>query len=527
MLQALRVQNFGAVDDALLEPDEGLTVLTGETGAGKTLLVEALHLVLGGRDRSLPVRDPDTQSRVEALFALDGGDEVVLARELAPRGRLRATVDGATVAAQILAERAEGLCQLQGQHEHLVLRHPDAARALLDRSGGIDDAEVRSLRAERARLLATRDALGGTSEDRRRRAELLSHECAEIDEVSPSGPAEVDELLEEVGVVAGILEASASVTRALGALDGEGEAPSAAQLLAGALAELPHQLDADRAELTGLLEGTRALAGRLRRDLEAVEGDPDRLDALNDRLARLQALVRRHGRTLEDVLDARRALGAELEALEEAAAASATLAADLTELESRLSAEEARLSDERRAAAERLGDRVRERLAPLALPHARFEVVASGPAGERVTFLFSGSAAFEPAPLAEAASGGELSRVMLALTLASGAGASTMVFDEVDAGIGGATARALAACLAEVARHRQVIVVTHLATVAAVAVRHLVVAKPPDPAAPATLRHVEGPERVAEIARMLSGDVTDPAALAHAEALLAGDHAAP
>ena len=188
MLQSLRVRNLGAVDDLVLDLDGGLTVLTGETGAGKTLLVEALHLVLGGRDRSLPVRDPAAAARVEALFDTEGGDEVVLARELAPNGRLRATVDGQMVAATQLRELAAGLCQLQGQHEHLVLRAPDAARALLDRSAGIDDAEVRALRADRRALLAQRDALGGSAEERRRRLELASHEAAEIDSVAPSGP---------------------------------------------------------------------------------------------------------------------------------------------------------------------------------------------------------------------------------------------------------------------------------------------------------------------------------------------------
>jgi len=525
MLQALRVQNFGAVDEVLVEPDEALTVLTGETGAGKTLLVEALHLVLGGRDRSLPVRDTDRPSRVEALFASDDGSEVVLGRELAPRGRLRATVDGATVAAQLLAERAEGLCQLQGQHEHLVLRQPDAARALLDRAGGIDDGEVRSLRARRADLLAQRGSLGGSAEERVRRIELASHEAAEIDAVSPSSPDEIDLLLDEVGQVAGILDAREAVARVVAALDADADSTSAASLLADALAELPSRLEATRSELAGLLDQTRSLAGALRRDLEQVEGDPDRLDALNDRLARLQGLVRRHGRTLEDVLARRAVLGAELDALRGAAEAAERLDADLIAVEASLAKAEADLAAARATAATALAAAVRAHLGPLALPHARFEVVVAGPAGERVGFLFAGTAAFEPAPLAEAASGGELSRVMLALTLASDAGAATMVFDEVDAGIGGATARALASCLSEAARHRQVIVVTHLATVAAVAARHLVVTRGDGPEAPASLREVVGADRVAEIARMLAGDPRDPTALAHAEALLAGDHA--
>ena len=226
------------------------------------------------------------------------------------------------------------------------------------------------------------------------------------------------------------------------------------------------------------------------------------------------------------MLERRSALEADLADLRDHDARAATIDGSLRDVDARLSLCEAALDADRRAAAARLGDAVRGQLTPLALPHARFDVAVAGPAGEKVRFLFSGTAAFEPAPLADAASGGELSRVLLALTLASDAGAPTMVFDEVDAGVGGATARALAACLAEVATHRQVVVVTHLATVAAVADHHFVVERSATPGGAASIRGLTGQDRVAEIARMLAGDPADPVALTHAEALLAGDHAA-
>src|ERR1039458_9163102 len=249
MLETLRVRNFGAVDDVAIDLDEGLTVLTGETGAGKTLLIEALHLVLGGKDRALPVRDASSPSRVEAVFADDDGSEVVLARELTPNGRLRASIDGATASAQLLAGRGEPLCQLHGQHEHQVLRAAGAARVLLDRSGAIDDAGVRALRADRRALLAQRELLGGTHEERARRLDLVAHECAEIDVVSPSGPDEVEQRLEELAVVAGILESKEALTLAASALDADGERVTAATCLSDALGHLPRSMDELKDEL--------------------------------------------------------------------------------------------------------------------------------------------------------------------------------------------------------------------------------------------------------------------------------------
>jgi len=525
MLETLRVRNFGAVDDVVIELDGGLTVLTGETGAGKTLLIEALHLVLGGKDRSLPSRDAAAPSIVEAVFA-DGDGEVVLARERTAQGRLRASIDGATASAQLLAARGEPLCQLHGQHEHLVLRTPDAARALLDRSGSIDDAHVRSLRAERRTLLAQRELLGGTAAERRRRIDLVAHEVAEIDAAAPVGPDEVDRLLVEVASLASTIDAKEALARAAEAIESDADEASAAGLMSAALAELPREVGEVRDELAELVERARGLAARLRRDLEALQDDPDRLDHLNDRIARLQGLVRKHGLTLGDVLARRDELAVELEGLRADDERSVALDGQLAAVEAALEEAESEVNARRHVAAASLSDGVRARLGPLALAHARFEVLVEGPAGERVSFRFAGSEAFEPAPLAEAASGGELSRVMLALTLASNAGAETMVFDEVDAGVGGVTARSLAACLAEVATSRQVVVVTHLATVAAAAAHHIVVTKPEAPGDPATVQAVSGAARVAEVARMLAGDPTDPVAITHAEALLAGDPAA-
>ncbi len=521
MLAALRVCNVGGFEDAALELREGMTALTGETGAGKTLLVEALHLVLGGTERTLPVRDPSRPALAEATF-VDAGEEVVLARERTTGGRLRALLDGTTTAAKVLAERGESLCELHGQHEHQVLRRPGAARTILDLSAGLDDSVVRKLRRERRALLEVRQRLGGSASDRARRMELLDHERGEIDAASPTGPGELDELVAQAAALGELVDAGERVQRALLALDREGEGPSATERVSTALAELPATFPA-REELLGLLRQLTSVAAGLRSGLDALGEDPGRLDAIQERISMLQSLVRKHGRTLGDVLERREALDTEWAALEDDERRAGVVDQELAELDATLLEAERELLEARRDAATRLAGAVVDRFGDLALPRARFEVLVGGDAGEDVAFLFSGNPALEPSALSDAASGGELSRVMLALTLATRSGSGCMVFDEVDAGIGGATARSLAACLREVATNRQVLVVTHLASVAAAADHHLVVRV--DARGDAVVHAVTGEDRVRELARMLDGDPEHPDAVAHARSLLGRDHA--
>jgi DNA repair protein RecN (Recombination protein N) len=517
MLSTLRVRNVGSFLDVTVEFDEGLTVLTGETGAGKTLLVEALHLVLGGTDRALPVRDPTASSLVEATF-LDGTDEVVAARERSASGRLRAMLDGVTTSAKALSERTAAMCELHGQHEHQVLRRPGAARVILDRSAGIDDSDVRRLRREYREVLAVRERLGGSAPERTRHLELLSHERDEIDAAAPTSPTELEELVEEAVELTALVDARDAITRAIEALDTDGDAASAAALLGGALAELPKELAA-RSELAELLDRTRLLAATLRRELDHVGDEPGRLDDLNGRISTLQGLVRKHGHTLDNVLVRRKALEAELAQLTADEARAGVVEAELGVVASSLASAETDLASKRLDAGVRLSAEVRSRLGDLALGHAQFDVSVEGTAGDEVGFLFAGSAGFDAAPLADAASGGELSRVMLALTLATRATAACTIFDEVDAGVGGATALALATCLRELSEHSQVVVVTHLASVAAVADHQLVVTAAPDGEG-SLINEVVGEERVRELARMLAGDPDHPDAVAHARALL-------
>ena len=384
MLETLRVRNYGAVDEAVIEFEPGLTVLTGETGAGKTLLVEALHLVLGGADRGLPVRHPELPSLAEAVFA-DGDVEVVLARERSSQGRLRAMLDGTTGSAQALSTIAAELCELHGQHEHQVLRRPGAARLLLDRTGGIDDAAVQGLRAQRRELLALRERLGGETEERARRLEIAIHDRDEIDAVAPAGPDEIEELQSDATILADLVEARDALLAAAGALDADGDEPSATQLVSSALSVLPRTLESARASLTGLLEQVREIRGELLASLQRIDDDPERLSLLDQRIARLRDLVRKHGDSLLDVLERRAALDAEIERLEADEATAVELEGRLSVLELTLHAEQAALLDARLGAATTLASSVQDRLGSLALAHARFEVRVEGSAGERST----------------------------------------------------------------------------------------------------------------------------------------------
>jgi DNA repair protein RecN (Recombination protein N) len=295
--------------------------------------------------------------------------------------------------------------------------------------------------------------------------------------------------------------------------------------VASAHAALPRTLEAARGSLTELLEQVREVRGELLAGLQRIEDDPERLALLDERIGRLRDLVRKHGDSLGHVLARRASLDDEVARLRADETTAAELEARLSALATTLEVEERALLEARARTGEQLTSSIQDRLGSLALAHARFEVRVEGPAGEQVQFLFAGSGAFEPAPLADVASGGELSRVMLALTLASPTRAACLVFDEVDAGVGGATARTLAGCLAELATDHQVIVVTHLASVAAAAAHQVVVARSDVSGGPAMILRLDGDARIEEIARMLAGDPTDPVAIAHASGLLAGDSA--
>lgn len=529
MLRTLELRDFAIAEGLDVHFGPGLNVLTGETGAGKSLLVDALALLLGARADTGLIRNGAEQALVQATWS----DELSVSRRLVLEGRNVARIDGEIVSLAELGESLAARLGIFGQQAFRTLLDAAEQRALVDRhlsDGGRAAArEVAALVDELEALRARRAALHQNREERERRRELLEYQIADIDAAAlqPDEEKSLDARLQTLKHQERIRE---GVARALAALSAD--EPSASEALAEGYRALQQsgrydaELERLAVELGEILSATQAIAAALEGALERIEGEPGELDRLQGRRAELDALERKYGVGTAAILARRAAMAAELEAERDEANDEGALLEREGALEVSLAEAAARLSAARRAVAADLGPRVATALQELALPYARFEVqlepraAATRHGAERVRFLFSANAGEGLAPLTEVASGGELSRVMLALHVAAGSSTPTLVFDEVDAGLGGRTGRAVGAMLAELARERQVLVVTHLAQVAAFADRHLRVDKVESGGRTRTsIEPLEGEQRTLEIARMLAGDGS-AAALAHARALL-------
>ncbi|MBI5106073.1 MAG: DNA repair protein RecN, partial [Solirubrobacterales bacterium] len=515
---------------------------TGETGAGKTVLAHALDLLLGGKARAGIVRPGAAEAWVEGVFDLPpelaellgervapDAEELVLARRVSAEGRTRAYLNGRTASVADLRDAADALISFYGQHEHRKLTLASSQLDLLDLSCGPEQAERRAACAAAwARVRDVRASLDGLRERagaRDRELDLVQFELAEIEEAAPA-EAEHDELLARRERLRHVEALRAAALGAAEAAAGEDGGLTTVLAAAGAaldgVAGVDGELDALTARWQAVAIEVDDLAAGLRRYGEDLDASPGELDAVEERLGVLDRLARKHGGTIAAVLAhaeecrARRdeLLGAEV-ALEEAAAA-------LAEAEAAHAKLAAALRKVRRSAAGRLAEAVRTRLAELAMEAATFEVVLDerepGPAGiDAVEFLMAPNPGVPASPLRETASGGELSRVMLALTSAVAEGAVTeptcapiLVFDEVDAGIGGHTARAVGEQLRALGEGRQVLCITHLPQVASLARRHFSIEKDTtvEPAR-TTVRTLSEQEVVGELVRMLGAEADD------------------
>ena len=549
MLCELRVENLLLIERAELRLGEGLNVLTGETGAGKTVLAHALDLLLGGKPRSGIVRPGASEAYVEGIFTLpeelrdelaerlpSDAEEIVLARRVSAEGRTRAYLGGRSATAADLRDVGGRLVSFYGQHEHRKLTLAAAQLEILDGFCGPDQAERRTRLAVaygRGRALEGElEALRARAGARDRELDLLEWELGEIEAAAPS--------VEEDAALAGERERlrhleglRGAAGRAVEALVGD-EGIGASATLAGASSALESMggvdptLDALAARVGALSVEADDVAGELRRYGEDIEGSPGRLEEVEERLAQLDRLKRKHGGTIAAVLahaeQCRRArdelAGAE-EALEAVTARLELVQGELAELA-------ADLREARSRAADDLAASMRGRLGELAMEGATFEVAlepreAVGPTGgDEVEFLIAPNPGVPAGPLRETASGGELSRVMLALmSVAAHAGPESLVFDEVDAGIGGKTARAVGEQLRALARGRQVVCITHLPQIASLADRHFTIVKDTSAlTARTTVAELGRSEVVGEIVRMLGADGEDRAARRHAQELL-------
>jgi DNA repair protein RecN (Recombination protein N) len=533
MLTDLRVRDLGVIEDLALTFGPGMTALTGETGAGKTLVVEALQLLLGGRANPGMVRAGATEALVEARFVvgaegrLDGdgdGQEVILSRTVPAEGRSKAWVDGRMAPVGALGEAASEIVEIHGQHEHRALVTPGAQRNVLDAFAGTDLSVVRALQTELRALEGSLAALGGDEQQRAREADVLRYQVQEIQAARLEDPDEEAGLRREEDRLA---DAGAYREAALGAaelLDPAGGEGGAAESLGAAVAALSGReaFEDYRARVAAAGVELADVAHALRDEAEAWEDDPGRLAEVQERRRLLAELRRKYGEDLAAVMAYSDEAAARLAVLEDAEGEAVRLTARQQELSKELAEAEAAVRVVRAAAAGELGHRVEEHLGALAMPGARLEVRLSPEGAGEPVELWLGANIGEPLqPLARAASGGELARAMLAIRLVGLGGPQTMVFDEVDAGVGGAAALALGEALHAAASDRQVLVVTHLAQVASRADAQISVVKRESRGRTVTVAStVSGEERVTELSRMLSGHPSSNAARAHARELL-------
>ncbi len=528
MLVELSIENLGIIESSRLTFNEGFTVFTGETGAGKTMLVEAINLVCGRRAETSVIRDGADEANVEARFVEMNSDgqeeEIILSRTIHREGRSRAYINGRMATVTALSEMGERLVDIHGQHGHQRLLTAVAQREALDQFGNIDVSPLAVAREAVTQIDAMLAALGGDEKSRAREIDLLSFQCEEIESAAITGPNEDQELSQEEDVLSDVVRLQESLQRATGLLSDDGGAVEAigqaVRSVSGipSLAELHARLDSLLAEAGDVAHAVRAAA-------ENVEENPQRLEEIRVRRQLLRDLMRKYGDTLTDV----QAFGADtrlrLDELTGYAERVAHLESEKSQALKKLRVAQLQVGNARRGVAGDLAQHVEQRLRTLALPHAEVRVsvgdAESDPSGESVVFLLAANPGSAPQPLTKVASGGELARVMLALRLVLTSEPATMVFDEVDAGIGGAAAVAVAASLRELGRQHQVFAVTHLAQVGASAHHQISVSKKVKSGKTfGSAEAISPTERVSEIARMLSGGVADESALAHAEDLL-------
>ncbi|HZA43687.1 MAG TPA: DNA repair protein RecN [Rubrobacter sp.] len=553
VLTEISVENVALIEEATLELSPGLNAITGETGAGKTLLATALQMLLGGRARSDTVRAGASKATVEGTFVLpqetgpalltdalgdlaeevEGEDGLVLRRTLTEEGRSRCYVGGVSVPVRALASLGERLVSYHSQREQTRLTEPAEQLAILD--DFLDESAATAKREHAALWHAVeRDRrelqeILASSEARLREVDFLRFQVSELESAGYDAE-EISELKRErerLRNVTDILQAAAAATVALSAEDGVG----AIDAVARATSELETASRHDEGLITllqrlgGLSAELEDLLYELRSYVDELEADPGRLETVEDRLAAMRTLERKYG-NVEGYLEESRTRLSRLENLDEE---TAQLDGRLAEGKRRLAELAASISAGRRKAAEMLSEKVQENLGDLNLGKTTFRAelvpVEPGPSGaERVEFAIRPNPGEPELPVRRYASGGELSRIMLAIRLAQERvePGATYVFDEVDAGIGGETATAVGAKLRVLGERNQVLTITHLPQIASEAASHVVVAKEESDGRTITrITRVEGEARLKEMARMLSGRV-DQASLAHASELLVG-----
>ena len=523
MLRYLRVRNLGVLAEAVIEPSAGLTVITGETGAGKTLLLGGLRLLRGEKANPALVGPSSDRAEAEGLFDDDG--EIGASRVVPGSGKSRAHLEGAVVSAGALAERIGDLVEVVGQHDQIRLTRSSEVLRLVDAAMGPGStAKARYAEAWGAltSALERQGGLGGDEAALRRELDLARFQAGEIEgaELSEGEDRELEAQAASLRNVEATREHLAAALRALDrVVEDAGEAIAASRKAV--------ELDPSAASLAAGAENALAHVSELRSDVrsaaEGLEPDPRRLEEVESKLTAIGELKRKYGRSVSDVLSFGREAGARSEELAGRLEAGAAAEAESAAARAKVGQAASALSSARREAVKALVAEATTHLRDLALSGAVVDIglepACPGPTGaDRAAIAFSSSRDLKPRPLGDGASGGELSRLVLAIRLATRApDATTLVFDEVDTGIGGATALAMGDKLAALSGPVQVLCVTHLPQVAARADAHYVIERD---GGEARVRQVAGPDRVREISRMMAGRPDSDGAKMAAEELL-------
>jgi DNA repair protein RecN (Recombination protein N) len=520
-LVELYAHKLGVIDDAHLEFGPGFNVLTGETGAGKTLLLGALGLCLGG-DASGSRYALTTDTRAVALFLRGENEELAFTRESSSSGRLRSSLNGAPSSAEALRAFAEDLIIIHGQRDSLLLKNRGEIVRLIDESGGVATAELSDTRRQLREARQLRDGYGGDQDARQRDLEYLEFQLNELDAAQITSPRELDETLSELTRLSSLRDGQSAIAEVVELFDGDHD-DAVLPLFAKALGRLP---DGDayasvREALSNVLIGARDSLHELAALADPDAFDPRVLEDLEVRVGVLQHVSKKYGGSLEAAMVTRDEMRLRRQNAESDAARVDAVDQEINELEQREATLARRAKGERDVAAAKLTAAVSRQMSRVALANATVRFVVEGDDGSDAQIFFAPNPGQPEGPLSALASGGELSRVLLALSLETVHSDVVAVFDEIDAGLGGQVAQQIGECLREVGQQQQVLAITHLASVAARADHHFVIEKSIEEGATRTsVREVRGDDRVREIARMLAGDTVTPESRALATQLL-------
>lgn len=551
MIRTISISNLGVISHSELQLTPGLNVISGETGAGKTMLLTALQLMLGARADSSKVREGNQQLRVSGIWedlpesirpqleqlGADQDDDLVITRTVTSEGKSRAIIGGANIPAGSLSDIAENLVVIHGQSEQIRLRSSSTQREALDTYGGETLREIKngyqqvykSWLDAKARL----ERLEQSSKDRDRRIQEINEFLTEMDQLQPE-PEELDSISERLNRLENVEVIRNALSDSHGLITAGGDAPDVEQFLnqvrrnLESVANKDSQLSSMAERANEILVLASELSVEMSSALSNLDAEPGELDRLNERKSKLVALERKFGGTLRELISRSQVWANELLDLQDGDEQIEKLEQHLSAVESQLSVASQKLTDQRKLAAQGLSTEVNQELSGLAMPNSKLVVEIEqsefGPDGsDRVSILMAGYQGATPRPIAKSASGGELSRIMLAIevVLAGKSPTPTMIFDEVDSGVGGSSAIEIGRRLQRLSQKCQVVVVTHLAQVAAFADNHLVVQKASGQGfVESDVQPVQDSLRESELARMLSGLQSSDSAITHAKELL-------